>query len=130
MCQLQLTIYACGHQRTTLLRPCAFAQRLIATKSHRAPSFCVNGLAVQHTALSSDLCGRSDNDAEPCAEVPELTALHERDGAVRKDFDGYAQRVRSVSVYMRAREGPECNWWQVKQDGLDFAELRKEHEIV
>lgn len=130
MCKLQLTTFACGHQRKLLLRACAFAQRLVATTSHRAPSFCINGLAIQYTTLSSDLCGRSNNDAEPCAEVPELMALHGRECDVRKEFEAYAQRVRSVSVCMRAREGPECNWWQVKQDGLDVGGLRKEHDVV
>ena len=130
MCQLQQTTYTCGHQRKTLLQACAFAQHLVATPTKRAPSFCINGLAIQQTALSFNLCGRSDKDTEPCAEIPQLTTLYESQVEVRKEWDAYVQRARSVAVCMNARDEPDCNWWQIAKELKDAGELKRRYEVV
>lgn len=132
MCQLQITFYACGHQRKTIFEPCSLARMLGLSTCKHTPSFCPNGLATTRSNAVSIGCSRShvSGSEYSCADLVILKPFFDHEVIVKEEFEDYNKRLELVvdCLSLAADSGkPECDWSAVPEENLDVS--RDMHDI-
>jgi hypothetical protein len=121
MCQIDITVFACGHESKTVSEPCPLEEisQMIedASSSHVPAPYCgdcFNGSTIAATNTVSTACGHDDAECPfSCDELVLLQPFFAHEKAMKQEFDSYKYRIDLVADslgLMNDAEGIECDW--------------------
>jgi hypothetical protein len=138
MCQIDITVFACCHQRKTISEPCSLEEISQMIEEYSSPHTsaaccgdCPNGFTIAATNNLSTACGQDDpNFPFSCSELVILAPFFAHHENIKAEFTDYEDRIDLVAdslTVMRDSGGIECEWSQVPS--AELQDMKDEYDI-
>jgi hypothetical protein len=137
MCQIDITVFACGHSRKTISEPCHLEEISQMIEDPHPDSSavycgdCPNGFTVDSTNTVSTTCGQDDfNSLFACSELVILAPFFAHHVVTKAEFTDFEDRIALVAdslTLMRDSGGIECDWSRIP--AAELQDVKDEYDI-